>query len=93
MALNIKNEETCDLAKQLANMTGESLTAVITNALREKVERLQQKKNKKAHAEELLMIGQRCASHIKEPVSSLNHGNILYDKHGLPKWSLIPLPY
>ncbi|NOY71639.1 MAG: type II toxin-antitoxin system VapB family antitoxin [Gammaproteobacteria bacterium] len=85
MALNIKNEETCDLAKKLAGMTGESLTAVITDALREKVERLQQKQNKKAQAEELLMIGQRCASHIKEPASSLDHGDILYDKHGLPK--------
>ena len=85
MALNIKNEETCDLAKKLAGMTGESLTAAITDALREKVERLQQKQNKKAHAEELLMIGQRCANHIKEPASSLDHGDILYDKHGLPK--------
>jgi len=85
MALNIKNEETCDLAKKLAGMTGESLTAAITDALREKVERLQQKKNKKAQAEELLMIGQRCANHIKESASSLDHGDILYDKHGLPK--------
>lgn len=85
MALNIKNEETYNLAKKLAGMTGESLTAVITDALREKVERLQRKHNKKARAEELLMIGQRCASHIKEQTSSLDHGDMLYDENGLPK--------
>jgi hypothetical protein len=30
-------------------------------------------------------IGKRCAAYIKEPISSLDHGDFLYDEQGLPK--------
>ena len=39
MGLNIKNEETCRLARDLATLTGESMTGAITVALRERLER------------------------------------------------------
>lgn len=39
VALNIKNEETVRLAKELAELEGKSLTTVVTDALREKLER------------------------------------------------------
>ena len=39
MSLNIKNEETCELARELAALTGESMTGAITIALRERLER------------------------------------------------------
>ena len=39
MALNIKNEETCSLARELAELTGETMTGAITVALRERLER------------------------------------------------------
>jgi hypothetical protein len=35
MSLNIKNEETQRLARQLAAVTGESMTAAVTLAVRE----------------------------------------------------------
>jgi len=38
-ALNIKNEETVRLAKELAAIEGKSLTTVVTEALREKLDR------------------------------------------------------
>ena len=39
MSLNIKNEETCRLAGELAHLTGETMTGAITVALRERLER------------------------------------------------------
>ena len=39
MGLNIKNEETCRLAGELAQITGETKTGAITQALRERLER------------------------------------------------------
>ena len=38
MSLNIKNEETHRLARELAVLTGESMTGAITVALRERLE-------------------------------------------------------
>ena len=37
MSLNIKNEETCRLADELARLTGETMTGAITVALRERL--------------------------------------------------------
>ena len=39
MSLNIENEETCQLARELAELTGETVTGAITVALRERLER------------------------------------------------------
>ena len=39
MSLNIKNDETCRLAGELAQLTGETMTGAITVALRERLER------------------------------------------------------
>ena len=83
MSLNIKNEEAHQLAAALAELTGETLTKAVTEALRERLERIR-KQRRKATAAELLDIGRRCAAHCKEPVSSLDHGDFLYDERGLP---------
>jgi antitoxin VapB len=84
MSLNIKNQEAYRLASELAELTGETLTKAVTEALRERLERLK-KHRQKATAEELLEIGRRCAARFTKPVSSLDHGDWLYDEHGLPK--------
>ena len=34
MALNIKNKETCDLARELAELTNDTMTGAITKVLR-----------------------------------------------------------
>lgn len=82
MSLNIKNEEAHALAVQLAQITGESLTGAVTQALRERLERLQQPDTL---ADELLAIGRDCARHLKEPYRTTPHGELLYDDKGLPK--------
>jgi antitoxin VapB len=40
MALNIKDAETDRLARELAEVTGESLTAAVATAVRERLERV-----------------------------------------------------
>jgi antitoxin VapB len=84
MSLNIKNEETHRLAQELAQITGESMTVAVGEAIRERLERVRGK-SKKGMAERLLEIGRECATHLKEPYKSSDHGDLLYDENGLPK--------
>jgi len=84
MAMNIKNDETQRLARELSELTDESLTAAVTEAIRERLERLRREKPS-ALADRLLRIGKECAAHLKEPYRSAEHGDLLYDDRGLPK--------
>ena len=40
MAMNIKNDETQKLTNELAKLTGESMTAAVTEAVRERLDRI-----------------------------------------------------
>jgi antitoxin VapB len=84
MAMNIKNEEAQKLAHELSELTGESLTAAVTEAVRERLERLKSAQGASL-ADRLLRIGKECAAHLKEPFRSADHGDILYDERGLPR--------
>lgn len=84
MSLNIKNDEAHRLAQELAALTGESMTAAVTEAVRERLERIRREKGGRL-AERLLAIGKDCASHLKEPFRSVDHGDLLYGEDGLPR--------
>jgi antitoxin VapB len=84
MAMNIKNDEAQRLARELSKLTDESLTAAVTEAIRERLERLRREKPS-GLTDRLLRIGRECAAHLKEPYRSAEHGDILYDDEGLPK--------
>ena len=84
MSLNIKNEKTHRAAQKLARLTGESMTAAVDKAVRERLERVRATK-KDGLAERLLKIGRECSAHLKEPYRSIDHGELLYDEKGLPK--------
>ena len=85
MSLNIKNREVYDLASELAQRTGQSMTAVVLDALRQQWDRLQRQQRQEALARELTAIAERCAAHIQQPVAAVDHGVLLYDEHGLPQ--------
>jgi antitoxin VapB len=85
MALSIKDRETDELARKLASQTGETITEAIKNALRERLARERGKRARAGLSGRLLKIGQRCSLHLGEPGHSLDHGDLLYDKQGLPK--------
>jgi antitoxin VapB len=82
--MNIKNDEAHRLAREVASLTGESLTGAVTEALRERLERLRRER-KGSLAERLLAIGKDCAAHLKEPFRSIDHGEYLYDERGMPR--------
>jgi antitoxin VapB len=82
MSLNIKNPEAHKLAQLLADETGESMTAAVTHALRERLDRVRRRRRGEATAADLLAIGRRCAAHLKGRPK--DHAALLYDKRGLP---------
>jgi len=84
VGLNIKNEETQKLARELARLTGESMTAAITEAVRERLDRVRSERGA-GLAERLVSIGKNCAAHLREPFRSVDHGELLYDDKGLPR--------
>jgi antitoxin VapB len=84
MSLNIKDEKTHRMARELARLTGESLTAAVNEAVRERLERVRGS-SRKSMAERLMEIGNDCASHLKEPYKSMDVDELLYDENGLPK--------
>lgn len=83
MSLNIKNEETHRLAKELADLTGESISEAVAEAVKERLTRV--KKERSGLAERLLAIGRECAAHLEEPYRSMDIDDLLYDERGLPK--------
>jgi antitoxin VapB len=84
MSMNIKNKDAHKLARQLARITGESLTGAVTEAVRERLKRVEDKRAGKL-SDRLLEIGRDCSTRLKEPFRSGDHGDLLYDEKGLPK--------
>ena len=82
MSLNIKDPEVHKLAQAIARATGESMTSVVKEALRERYARLERQKGRPS-VEELLAIADRAAVHVKHPY--MDHSELLYDENGLPK--------
>jgi antitoxin VapB len=84
MGLNIKNEETTKLIRNLATLTGESMTTAIRVAVQERTERVVIQEQR-GLADRLLAIGRAAAPLWREPYRSTEHGDLLYGEDGLPK--------
>lgn len=84
MSLNLKSQEAHRLVRELAELTGESMTAAVTEAVRERLARVRREKGQSL-SDQLMAIGRDCASRLKEPYKSIDHGDLLYDELGLPK--------
>lgn len=84
MALSIKNPETEQLARQLAQATGETITEAIQKSLSERLERLhrlRQQRQTEARLEDIIqrlralpVLDKRSADEI-----------VGYDEHGIPR--------
>ena len=83
MALNIRNTEAEQLAAEVARITGETKTAAVATALRDRLARLRRDRDSLSLAERLLRIGRECAA---LPVrDGRSEADILgYDQDGLP---------
>jgi antitoxin VapB len=84
MALNIRNSETERLAETLAQLTGETKTEAVTQALRDRLARLRRERIRRRLADELDEIATHCA---RLPVldSRLPDEILGYDENGLPR--------
>lgn len=81
MALSIKDPKATELAKQLALETGESITGAVTQALRERLERIRAHRGRAAAAERVL----RAAWALPRIDPRTADDVIGYDEHGLPR--------
>ena len=82
MRLTIKNDEAHELATELAELTGESLTSAVTLALRERLARERRRRQTDYIAAQLMTIGSRFAA---LPDTGRSPDEILgYDHDGLP---------
>ncbi len=84
MSLNIKNERAHELARELALLTGESITTAVTESVRERLDRVRAGRGK-GMASRLLAIAAEYSANLPEPYRSLDHADLLYDEKGLPK--------
>lgn len=84
MPLSIKNSEADRLARELAEVTGETITETVIRALRERLRRLRGRSRPIPLREELREIRERCAS--LPVLDSRRPDEILdYDERGLPR--------
>jgi antitoxin VapB len=84
MPLNIRNKQTEELAGALAKLTGETKTEAVTQALRERLERVRRARSKRRLVDELDQIAVHCASLPLQDSRSADE--ILgYDEHGIPR--------
>jgi antitoxin VapB len=84
MALNIRNAEAERLAGRVASLTGQTKTAAVTQALRERLERLEREPQGRRLADRLDEIAEHAASlPVLDPRAA---DEILgYDASGLPR--------
>ncbi len=81
MALNIKNDETVRLAKRLAEVTGESLTTAVTEALRERLARV----DADFRVSDVLDLARQIRERLPPGYLDQDFDDLLYDEKGLPK--------
>lgn len=81
MGLNIKNAETYRLIRELADVTGESMTAAVTVAVRERLDRVRSDFD----PEEIREIARQIRERLPADFLDIEHGDLLYDEDGLPK--------
>jgi antitoxin VapB len=83
VGLSIEDEETQQLVRELAALTGESQTTAVTVAVRERLEQVRRLRAASL-SDRVLAIGRDTAQRLAEPGRSVDHGELLYDEDGLP---------
>jgi antitoxin VapB len=98
--LTLSNPEADQLARSLADLTGETVEQAVERALRDQLAREQDRRAEEGTGllgradvagddarllEEVRRIARRFREHVGHPFSSLDHGELLYDEAGLPR--------
>lgn len=89
MPLNIKDEAVHAKAKRLAELTGQSITAAVGDAIDHRLTAVERAReaNIARRKERLLALGRAVAATLPPDhgATSTDHGELLYDEDGLPK--------
>jgi antitoxin VapB len=83
MPLNIKDPATERSVRELASLTGESVTTAVRRAAEERLQRVRGRGGRSL-AQEMLEIGRRCAA-LPDLDGRSAEEIIGYDEHGLPR--------
>ena len=85
--LNIKDEQTVELARALAKQLGKSVTETVREALEEKQRRRQEEVDRVlAEVEKIIKdVAGHWSPELDGVELSTRHGELLYDEHGLPR--------
>ncbi len=84
MAISIRNQNAEQLAREVASVTGESITQAIIHALKERLERLRGRRTAPDALSDIMAISKRC-SELPE-IDPRSGDEILgYNKDGAPE--------
>jgi antitoxin VapB len=83
--LNIKSEDAYRLASQLSELTGESLTTVVTEALRERLNRQLRTRGRDERIRRIRAITADIRAGIGDDLPGSDHGWLYDDETGLPR--------
>jgi antitoxin VapB len=83
--LNIKSDDAYRLASQLSALTGESLTAAVTTALQERLERVRKAEDIETRLARIREITADMRARMDKPLPTSNHDWLYDDETGLPK--------
>ena len=84
MSLNIKNEQTHRLVRRLAELTGQSQTSAVEDAVRRRLEELERAESRSARREAMMRIARESAALIDQDLSN-DPNDVLYDEVGMPR--------
>jgi len=90
MSLNIKNPTTYRLVKELADETGQSMTAAVTEAVRAQLDRLRAERGEsEAEVDARMQRAHALLAEIRNQAPAgywdQDFDELLYDERGLPK--------
>ena len=86
MALSIKNPETERLARELAEVTGSTVTAALTAALEARLGEVRARgREQDVSLQALRRLSADAGPRWPEHLRGVDHGDLLYDEDGLPR--------
>jgi antitoxin VapB len=85
VSLNVKNPRAYELASQLAELTGESLTGVVIHSLEERLLEERRKRARTTAAARILAFADRFAAGMSPDHGSADHASLLYGDDGMPR--------
>lgn len=83
--LNLKNPKAYELATELAQLTGQTLTSAVMTALAVRLEEERQKRGGHSTADEILAFAKKFAPGMATGGSSADHAELLYGDDGMPR--------